>query len=585
MAKSINVITQDFDTIRASIVDWLKADSRFNEYNFDYEGTSTSLLLDILAAFAYKNNIYTSAAFNEVFLSTAKTRNAIVRSAKELNYNIASPTAARARLNLKFYPTEYVNSISIPIYTKFTASQDSTTYEFVTTESYTVIPDINNVYEIDIDVVQGSAQTYTYNVTNNQKVFTLPNKNIDTSLLVVKVKENSSDNISYEYMRNTNITDANPNSLIYFIQEGIDEYFEIYFGDNVIGKSIVDGNVINIEYVLTDAEEANGINTFSLADNLTYTPTITTLSVAQGGKPIENIDSIKFYAPKNYEAQERAVTEMDYQTIIKQNFTEIDSLNAWGGEDNDPPYYGYVCLSALTKSNYELSENLKDNISESFEDNYIIGSKRLKWIDPEIVYLITDINAYFNRKATTKSPQELIDIIIDSMNNYEEDYISNYKKTFKYTPFVNFIKESDNSFTDINCNIKLQSKIEPLLNISTDYKISFLNELKSGTVATDAFYDENSRICYLDDDSLGNIRKYTLIDNVKTILDANAGTINYTKGLIRLNSLNIKNLVSSNGVFKLKATPSFFNITSSLNVILKFDTDNSSINVIKDINA
>lgn len=582
---SLEIISQDFDTIRASIVEWLKADSRFADYNFDVEGTSTALLLDILASFAYKNNIYTNAAFNEVFLTTAKTRNAIIRSAKELNYNIASPTAARAELNLKFYPTEYVSSISIPKYTKFSASIDSTTYDFATTEAYTVTPDELNNYEIDIDIVQGSAQTYTWTVANNQKVFTLPNTNIDTSLLKVFVKQNASDTLYTEYTKNTNITEATENSYIYFIQEGADEYFEIYFGDDVCGKSIADGNIIYIEYILTDGPDANGIKAFDLSSNLSYEPTISVNSMSQGGKDIETTDSIKFYAPKNYETQERAVTDTDYQVLVKQNFTQIDSLNAWGGEDNDPPYYGYVCLSALTKSNYQLSDNLKSKISDSFANNYIIGSKRIKWVDPEIIYLLTDINIYFNRKATTQSPQELVDTVIDSIGVYEDNYIANYKKTFKYTPFNNYIKSLDDSFTDVNSSIELQSKIQPSLGTSSDYKISFLNSLISGSFISDAFYDENSRICYLDDDSSGNIRKYTIIDNVKTFLNLNAGTINYTTGIVNINSLNIKNLYTSDNVFKVKVTPTTFNIVSSLNMILKFDTDNSSINVIKDINA
>jgi len=579
---SIDIISQDFDTIRASITASLK--TKYPDYNWEYEGECLSLVLDICANLAYKLNIYNSAALNEVFLSTAQTRNATIRSAKELNYNIASPTAARATLDLVFNPSSYVSSITIPKYTKFTAALDSTTYEFITTQAYTVIPDVDNKYEISIEVVQGSVQTYTWNVSNSQKIFTIPNTSVDTSLLNVYVKQNASDELYTTYTKATNITELTENSYVYYVQEGANEYFEIYFGDDICGKSIADGNVVYIEYIVTDATSANGISSFTLADSLTYTPTITVSSVSQGGKDIETIDSIKFYAPKNYAAQERMVTEEDYQVILKQNFTQIDSLNAWGGEDNDPAYYGYVCLSALTKSNYELSETLKDEISASCEDNYIIGSKRIKWIEPQIIYLLTNITTYFNRKVTSSSPADLVSKIETNLATYESNNIDDFKKTFKYTPFTSYVKSIDSSFTDVLCNIILEAKITPTLGSSVSYSVPFLNTVNSGTLSSDPFYDSSSRICYLDDDSAGNVRIYTTIDNVKTILNATAGTINYTTGKVAINSLNIKSLYSDS-TFKITLTPSSYNVVSSLNNILKFDLDNSTISVVKDVNA
>lgn len=574
--STLNLASLDFNTIANDLKEFYKNKPEWKDYDFESEGLATTLLMDIHSAITYKLNVYANAELNETFLSTARTRDAVVRKAKMLNYRIQSAIGADATLRLTFAPTTYPAQIIIPKYTRFSAQDiNGNNFNFLTMQTYYCYPDNEYNYVVDVEVVQGEQYTYNWKVANNQRIFTIPNKGVDTKRMIVQVKSSESDLNWVTYTESKNIVDNNENSIVYFIQEGAGELFEIYFGDDKVGKAIKDGNIIQVTYNVTEGLKGNNLTQFNLLDTLDFDCTVETVRPSSNGKDIESIASIKRYAPMNRNASGRAVNAEDFAAIIKQNIPQIDKISTWGGEENSPALYGKVCISAITSSDYELSDSLKEQVSNLFDNNNIVGSKQLYWVNPQIVDLIPNLQVYYNSTTSlSKSDLELIlRYGINVFNSSERSF--NYE--FDVTTFTEFLKGLNPAFLDIIVENKMQYNTvnyNHIINLS----IKFQNAIVAGSVISNKYYNSDNLIAYLKDDGKGNINEYVNNNGIDVISKAGIGSVNYN-GTVQINELEIHQLLGDS-YFRINITPESNKIITSQNVLLNIPYDTATINLI-----
>ena len=570
----IELASTNFDDIETSLIEWLKSRPEWADYDFTVPGSAAALMIDICSGIAYKQNVQSNFALNERFLSTARLRNNVLRRAKELNYTPSSPIAATATLRLTFTPDTPVDFVVIPSGTHFQANGTDTTYTFTTLSTFTAQKENN--YTVDIEVVQGDYLTYEWTVEENQKFFVLPNPNVDISRLKVGVKETSSDMYFTEYTRNYNIVNNDADSLMYYVEEIDKHYFRIYFGDDYISKAIKPNNIVKVDYLVTDGAAANNIISFQLLDLLDYEPEVEVIEPSYGGQDIEEIESIKRYAPLAFYSQNRAVTIEDYEYIIKSRFPQISSVNVWGGEDNTPPLYGRVCVSAITAGNYVLSDTLKQQISSVFDDNKIIGSKRLSWFDPEITQILTNLRIFYNPAFTTETPTTLRVLLQNSMLEYQKR-INKFRSTFNYSDFISFVKGLDRSFVDVICNLSLNYSYLPI--DYTDFQninIQLNTPLKAGSLLSTKYYNENNLLVYLKDDGYSTINEYTISETSEILTKSSIGTVDYKTGSIILTDLKI-NALFQNDTLDIQIDPVEYNITAKFQNIFNLNPTKSQI--------
>ena len=575
--STLNLASLDFDTINRDLKKFYKNKPEWSDYDFESDGLATTLLMDIHSAITYKLNVYANAELNETFLSTAKTRDAVVRKAKMMNYRIQSANAADAKIRLTFTPTGYPAQIIIPRYTKFNAQDiNGNNFNFITTQTYYCTPDSNYNYIIDIEVVQGELLEYIWEVSNNQKIFTIPNAGVDTRRMTVLVKQSSSDLNWVNYTESENIINNTSTSTVYYVQEGAGQLFEIYFGDNNVGKAISNGNIVKISYITTDGVNGNNLTEFNLLDTLDYPCEVKTITPSANGKNIESISSIKRYAPLVRNAQNRAVNASDFEAIVKEKISQIDSVSTWGGEDNNPPIYGKVCISAITSSNYELSDTLKEKVENLFNGNNIIGSKQLYWVNPQIINIIPNLSVYYDI-ATSLSRNDLELILRYGISVYNQS-ARKFNYEFDVTSFTSFLKSLNSSFSDIIISNTLQYQLYDYSNLDS-ISIEFQNGLKENTIESNKYFNSDNQLCLLKDDGKGNINEYVNNNSTFIINNANVGTINYSTGSISIGKVQISSVLGDS-YFRLNVTPTSNKILSKHNILLNIPYDAAVINLI-----
>ena len=572
--SQIDLATTNFDDIETSLRDWLKTRPEWASYDFSVPGSAGALLIDICAGIAYKQNVQSNFALGERFLTTSRLRNNVLRRAKELNYTSHSPISSVATLRIKFTPDSPIDFVVIPAGTRFQANGNDSTYTFTTLSTNTALKEDD--YTVDIEVVQGEYLSYEWTVAQNQKYFVIPNPNVDISRLKVYVKATSSDAYWTEYERNVNIVENNPDSTKYYVEEIDNQYFRIYFGDDYMSKSVVQGNLVRIEYLVTDGAATNNILSFQLLDYLDYDPTIEVIEPAHGGQDIEEIESIKRYAPLGFYSQNRAVTAEDYEYLVKYNFPQISSITAWGGEENTPPLFGRVCISALTGGNYVLSETLKEEISSLFDGNKIIGSKRISWFDPVITQILTNMRIFYNPSFTTETPSTLRVLVQEALGEYEQR-INKFRSTFNYTDFLSFVKGLDRSFIDLVCNISLNYSYVPIITRDfQDININLYTSLVPNSLISTKYYNENNLLVFLKDDGTGSINEYTMAETNEIMTKSAIGSIDYSTGSIDINDLKINALFQSD-TLDIRVDPTEYNITAKYQNIFNINSIKSEI--------
>ena len=587
MATKLQVTELDFDDIKTNLKTYMKNQSEFSDYNF--EGSGLSTLIDVLAYNTHYLGMNANMAINEAYLDTATLRSSVVSHAKTLGYTPRSARSPIAYIDVTINNST-LTSITVEKGTKFTTQIDDTTYSFVVNETQTVTP-INGVLRFsNLAIYEGTLVTAKYTVDNNnlEKKYMVTDVRADTTTLKVSVQNSASDATTQVYTLATDISQVTATSNVYFLQEVDDGKFEVYFGDDVVGKKVNDGNIVILEYVVTNKGAANDAKVFSgTSVGGEKNITIATVSAAAGGAEPETIQSIKYNAPLDYASQGRAVTTDDYKVIIPQVYADTKAIQVWGGEDNDPPIYGQVFVSIKTTSGVNLTQAQKDTIATSL-DKYNVASVRPTIVDPEITKIKMTTNFKFDANVTTKTATDLETLVRTTVSNYNSSDLEKFDGVFRFSKMSRLIDGTDPSILSNITTIKMQKTIVPQLNTLAKYELKFSNALynpHSGhnsamggiTSSTGFTIAGESGEHFIDDDGAGNLRAYSLVGGTtRTYLGTNIGTIDYAAGLLTLSSINITGSTETAGI-TVTTTPSSNDIVPVRNQLLEIDLTNLKI--------
>jgi len=594
-SNKLEVSDFDFDNIKANLKTFLRSQSEFQDY--DFEGSGFSILLDTLAYNTHYLGFNANMLANEMYLDSADIRKNIVSLAKMLGYTPSSVRAPEASIDI-LVGDGTGSSITMTKGTAFTTTVDGTTFQFINNADIVTTP-VNGVYRFsDVDIYEGTLVTFRYTVdtTDTDQKFIIPSSLADTSTLVVKVQTSSNDTTTNTYTLATGLATVQSTSKVYFLQEVEDGKFEIYFGDGVIGSALTNGNIIILEYIVTNVEAANGASTFTASTTISgfSNLTITTNSNAQGGTTAESKESVRFNAPLQYSAQNRAVTTSDYESLVQSLYPNALSVSAWGGEDDETPIYGTVVIAIKAASGSTLTTATKQSIVTQLK-KYNVASVRPVIVDPETTFILITSSVKYDEKLTTKTATTLKSDITSVLSNFNDNTLQKFDGVFRYSKVTSLIDDTDTSIISNITTIKIRKEFTPTLNSSTRYDIYFRNALynpvsgynsvNGGILESTGFKisGDTTNVFFLDDDGAGNIRRFRLVGSVRTYANNTQGTINYTTGQITITSLSVSSIQNIRGsastVIELTVTPKSNDIVPVRDQILEIDTANSLITV------
>lgn len=490
---TLRISELDFDTIRSNLKTYLSGQAEFTDY--DFEGSGMSILLDLLAYNTHYNAMQLNLVGNEMFLDTAQLRASVLSHAKMLNYVPVSRNAPQAKLNIVVTPEDdedlTTSSLTLSRYTRFLSNPiDGRSYNFLAVNANTVSK-VDGVFTFsNVVVKQGEhmTQQYVADTNNPDREFTLPTANVDTSTIRVTVQESSSNSTSWAYSLSNDITEANSNSQIYYLEENPDSIgsWKIYFGDGVVGKSLANGNIVIVDYIDTQGTAANKAGTFALVSDIggyDNNVNITTVTSAAGGGEKQGIDSIRNRAPVWYTAQNRIVTKNDYASILLRDYPNIEAISTWGGEENDPPVYGSVYISMKPVTGYAISDEEKERIKDEIIADRAILTVFPEIVDPDYTYLLNDITVYYNPSLTTLDEAELKALVRQAVIDYKDNNLLDFNSIFRKSQLQRVVDNVDESITSCDINMFVQKRFEPTLGSSSNYELNFNIPLeKSGIV-------------------------------------------------------------------------------------------------------
>jgi len=596
--KRIDISELDFDDIKTNLKTFLSQQDKFTDYNF--EGSGMSILLDLLAYNTHYLAFHSNMLANEMFLDTATQRNSVVSLAGQLGYTPSSAKAPTAVVNVNVNNATG-SSLTMAKGTKFLTVIDDVSYNFVNRNEITISPS-DGVYSFNnLTIYEGTLASYSYTVdsSNTEQKFLIPNKNVDIDTLRVTVQTSSSDSTTNTYTRATTIKELSSTSKVYFLQEVDNGQFEVYFGDGVIGDAVEDGNIVTLEYIVTNKTNANGASSFTVSGTIGgfSNVTVTTVTDAQGGAEPESTDTIKFNAPKSYSAQDRAVTVEDYKIKVRELYPNAQSVSAWGGEDNDTPFYGRVFISIKPTSGSNLTTSTKQSIVTQLK-SYSVASVTPVIVDPETTDILLNSTIKYDSKLTTKSIDDIKSLVNTTLTNYNTATLQQFDGVYRYSKISRLIDETDTSILSNITTLNIRKSFTPTIGSSTRYEVNFANALYNphsehnknagGILSSTGFkINGNNNEVFLDDDGAGNIRLYYLTTgSVRTYLNNTQGTINYNTGSLVINSLDVSSISNvrgtSSSVIELTVKPSSNDIVPVRNQVLNIDVANSTITVESD---
>jgi len=591
MASNLNVTELDFDQIKDNLKNYLKNQSEFNDYNF--EGSSLNILLDVLAYNTHYNAMAAHYALNEAFLDSAQIRGNVVTRAKLLGYTPRSVLASRATVNIEIDATnESVRPESLILKrgTKLTTNLSGIRYDFalLNNESANLNSATNKYTFNNINIAQGTLKSLLYRVDNdiNNQKFQLADSDADTSTLRVRVQDNERSTSYNIYTKFESLLSVDSKAQVYYLQENPGGKYEIYFGDGITGKKPANDNIITLDYIYTHGEDANGASNFVFDDSIpqltgSFSNTITTVSNSSGGNPPETIESIRFNAPLTFTAQNRAVTAEDYRSIILKGFANISSISTWGGEDNDPADFGtvYIAIKPLTAETLTSAEKLA--IKDTVLKGKNIVSITPEIVDPNFTNLELDVFFKYNPNITDRTSVELQNVVRDVISDYNFNNLNKFDGVFRHSQLLKLIDSADPSI--------LNSTIRPYMykNIvagTTDtdnvFNISFASPLyesgdssnflisstafKISTGGADHFFGDipitgsNNR----------QVMVYKVVDGKNITVINNAGTIIPSSGKISLNNFTTS---SSNTSIRITAIPNSLDIAPKRDQLINID--------------
>jgi hypothetical protein len=494
MAENRLQVTElDFDTIKSNLKSFLRQQTQFQDY--DFEGSALSVLVDLLAYNTHYNAYYLNMVANEAFLDTALLRDSVVSHAKTLGYTPYSVTAPSATLNVTITSaSSNTGELTIPRGYIFLSNQiDNRSYDFVVMQDTTVTKSNQQYFFEDLVVREGELVTYnfTYNQSSNPKsIFELPDADVDISTVTVSVRPSASNTDSSTFIRSTEIVNVGPTSEVFFLQETRNLKYQVYYGNDIIGKKLPDGAIVSVTYLLTGAETSNKATFFSASGSITDSLgelftliTVQTVLNASGGSQRESIDEIKYSAPLQFATQNRLVTKTDYESYIRRNYPSVDSLSVWGGEDEDPPVYGKVFISLKPKENFFISETEKQRIIDEIIKPNAILSVSTEIRDPEFLFILLNSTVTYDPRKITITETALKSQIRNAILGYKTTNLDKFDSIFSASKLQDTVDNVNlKAILGTETSVRLQKRFTPSLGLRSNYTIDFDTPLIRGTL-------------------------------------------------------------------------------------------------------
>ncbi len=585
----------DFDQIKTSIKDYLRANSTFTD--FDFEGSNFSVLIDTLAYNTYITAFNSNMIVNESFLDSATLRENVVSLARNIGYVPRSKSAAKATISFNVGTSSAEGQLILKAGLVCVGGVDNTTYTFSVPEDITTNITSNVASFNNVTIYQGIYLTkqFTVDTSTNQR-FILENPDIDTSTLVIKVG-------TREYKQIDNIIKVDGDSEIYLLQEIADERYELLFGDGIIGKKLENGDVIKVSYITTKGKEGNGPSLFSYSGtttdsddtiiNSTTAVNITTVSNASGGGDIESIESVKYFAPRTYASQNRAVTARDYEAIVQSVYPETESVTVIGGEELDPPQFGKVLISIKPKNGYALSDFKKGELLNDLKQ-YSVSGINQEIIDLKLLYVEVDSDVFYD-SSKVSNVLDLKTNITSSLSKYSKSVdLNKFGGRFKYSKLLNLIDNVDTAITSNITRVRMRRNLNAILNTFAQYELCFGNKfykrIDGYNIKSTGFTvsGENETVYFVDvpsaDSNIGVLSavKPTIEPDTFEVVKKSIGTVDYTKGEIIINTINIVSTSLPDGMIEIQAYPDSNDVIGLKDLYLMFDVSKSKINMVKD---
>jgi hypothetical protein len=581
--RQIKIDELNFDGIRSNLRNFLAGQDTFKDYNF--EGSALSVILDLLAYNTHYNAMYTNMALNEMFIDSASKRESVLSICKTLGYTPRSAASSKANVTITVSGYNTTNNIAtLPEKSVFTATTvDGDSFYFSNKDSI-MTPLFNGVYTFaNLDIFEGTYFTEKY-IHQPTTQYYLNNIPADLSSLEVYVFPSISSAEFTIYSKAEDIIDLDSNSAVYFVREIENSKYQLEFGDGIIGKALNVGSYVKIVYRTSNGFVSNGSKNFKLDGSLFSggSITITTNSIASGGQDAEDLQSIKFNAPRHFSTQNRAVTENDFKNIIFKSFSNVRSIQVWGGENNKPPQYGKVFVSIQPKTTDYLSDTEKDYIKNDIIKPKSVITTSVELVDPIYLNIIIDCTIYYNSKATTKSSNVLSGMVAETILNYNETELMQFDSVFRHSRVTSLIDSTEKSIQNNVTNITLSREVTVKFNIQAQYYVDIGNPIyytgaEENAFTSTGFYinDGSSIIYYLRDDGVGNIQLYYLSQGAVIVVNPKIGSLDYSNGIINISGLNIIALASDNFMFYMK--PSSYDVVALRDQVIRINQNDLKI--------
>jgi hypothetical protein len=605
----------DYQDIKVALREYLRNNSEFTDY--DFEASSLSTILDLLAYNTYYTAFNTTMAVNEVFLDSASLRDNVVKIAKQLGYTPKSITSSTAEVSLKvdFSSVAAIDPREVPRFITLkkgnccltsNVENRSETYQFAILDDV-IIPVVNNIANITnndsgtLSVKEGVYVKYQF-VVNNSSVpsqrFIIPTENVDTSTLRVYVKEDSSSTDIKKYEIADNILNVSADDRVFFVQEVNDQRYELIFGDGIVGKKLEDGQIVEAYYLVSSGSLGNNLKKFifsgEIYDNdnkrILNNIIVSTVTPSIGGNTAESVSQIKFNAPKFYSSQNRAVTLDDYKIIVQKIYPSISDIIVFGGEEESPPEYGRVKITVKPSYTDFLSTTAKLSIIKELK-KFNVASITPVIIDPSIIEVILESKVYYNSVETNLSSEEVKNLIINNLESYRSvNNISRFNGSVRKSKITAVIDSSENSIRSNQTDIFLRKKINPAINTKAEYLICFENALdpkcRTSTLTSTSFRTSEYPLqdSYFENIEDGTVRIYTIdpVTTQKIILFDNIGTLNFSEGKLNIDLVNIISGSNDSDEIFVRVSPLYDDINAVREIYLDLSIENSTFQIIPD---
>ena len=586
---SIDLVGLDFQTIKTNLKTYLKNNSAFKDV--DFEGSNINTLIDLLSYNTYLNSFYTNMVASEMFIDTAQLRDSVVSHAKSLNYTPRSFVSATAEIGLTVTPSSPTTNIVIPKGTTFTSRVGSNTYTFSTSSNEVINTSNNGVFTANVMLYEGTyvADTFTMNYSNTSQRFVMSNPTIDTGSVSVTVIEDGG-STTLAYTKTETLIGLTSLTRAYFVEAAENQQYEVKFGDDVFGRKPRDGSVIVVEYRTSSGELPNGASTFLNDGNIDThaNVSIRTISSASGGAVNETIESIRYNAPRNFQVQGRAVTATDYETILKANFGDIQSISAYGGEDLVPPQFGKVFISVDVQNADGTPANRIKTFSDFIKDKTPL-TVDVVFIDPQFMYVKVVSDIKYNVNATTMLSSDIRTAVLAKISAHNTTNLEGFKKTIYYTKLTKDIDSADDSIVSNDTEIRAIKIVSPSTNVNQSFEVDFgfPFQAETGVILNTSEYHyghtiQSSPFTYqgfrsiLVDDTRGVLYVAKLTSGIVEIKNS-VGVVDYNNGIVTIQNLNVSDY---EGVgIKIYARSNTKDFSSTKNVILAIKDEDVTVTV------